>query len=572
MVGFKLKYAVTAGLTVFWLAGLIFVLVGLSFFWLYSHHEACWHICTYTNKLHRLQAFEQQVLTTERFWAIRYGFIAIGLLYGGFSIILLKKLSDWVFAIAGAIVWLQRGIAAKYNLLTPLEKRMAWGISVTLTVYGTYQASILPIFYDEAWTFLNFSLKSPLVTVSYYPAPNNHVFFSLLTNASHLLPLPEPLGLRLPNLILLPIMFWLALLILRNWFAGHWALLGALLFVVSYPVQLYSVQARGYLLYMMLGALAFYAVYQLAERHKPDRYYGVFSLICILGLYTIPSFLYVIFSCSVFFVASVALSRSWDKLRPFVLSGASIIVGTLLLYAPVFIVSGWQSVFNNSYVQRQTWATIAAQMHTHLIQTSNWLIAYLPAYGWLALVLLLVSLVVAYITKPPHHTLILLCVVFLVCPVAIMLLHRTVPFERTWSYTMFPTVVGALALFSRIRMKPLVIYIFGSVCFMTALRAFPDVYRRQYAMDFDAKDIATAALQDRAKVFYIEKDYYEVLLFYYYTLWQQPYQVDNRQTGKNFKAQKKYDYLLIENANPNVAQQYQRKDIGRFINVFAKKK
>ena len=47
-----------------------------------------------------------------------------------------------------------------------------------------YYAIRLPVTYDEAWTYLYFTINSPLVSASFYPAPNNHILFSLLARVT----------------------------------------------------------------------------------------------------------------------------------------------------------------------------------------------------------------------------------------------------------------------------------------------------------------------------------------------------------------------------------------------------
>jgi len=567
------------------LAYFFWILVGLSligttlFVWLNTHHVTCVIICQYLGKQHRLHEFEEQFLTLARFKLIRYGSSLLTLLYALISYLFILRISVWANEVNQFLTRLSETPKKKYRLFTPTQRWIGLIMISIFFLIKTYHVYTVPISYDEAWTYLNFSSKSPLITLSYYPAPNNHIFFTLLTNFSSILPLPPVIALRLPNLLILPIAFIGFTFILREWFSGAMALIGSSLLIASYPIQLYSLQARGYLLYILLGAGAFYTIYKLIDKpiNTLKFYQWVFILIGVSGLYVMPSFLYVLFSCGVYSLLSLIINTEWMRLKVLVTTGVWILGGTLIVYAPIFLASGWQAVFNNPYVQRYSFSVIADKLIPHFIDTGTWLTGFISVYSYSIILLVILGVITFCFIKPNHHrSLLLLCLSFLLSPFVILLIHKAIPFERTWSYTVFPLITGICYILSQNRISypfsSLIVLVLCFVILVMGTVLFNRSYPESYARDYDAEYIASVALKQHAHSFYIEEDYYEVLLYYYYTVAHQQYQVDNKQTGQAFNHQKSYDYLLVVPSTASLyGDRYQTTNQGQWIKVFTKK-
>src|SRR5262249_30214712 len=79
--------------------------------------------------------------------------------------------------------------ATRFRTLDPATKLSLATVVVLQIVWCVRRAATLPVTYDEAWTFMNFTMRPAFASVTYYPAPNNHVLFSVLSNAAPLLPL-----------------------------------------------------------------------------------------------------------------------------------------------------------------------------------------------------------------------------------------------------------------------------------------------------------------------------------------------------------------------------------------------
>jgi len=109
-----------------------------------------------------------------------------------------------------------------------------------------------PMRYDESVTWAYFVGRSWTTIVSQYQFPNNHVFYSLLAKATSSLAAWEPWALRLPAALAGIAIVPLTWAVGRRFADRDSALLGAALAAASTPLILYSTNARGYSLVVML--------------------------------------------------------------------------------------------------------------------------------------------------------------------------------------------------------------------------------------------------------------------------------------------------------------------------------
>jgi len=208
-----------------------------------------------------------------------------------------------------------------------------------LIVHSIYYMLQLPFIHDEAYTISNFVLPGPLASTTFYPYPNNHILFSLLSYLFSFLPIQPEVAFRLPSLIAVVItcfvLFRLLLLCLPSTIASF----GVLVFVCMFPVMSYSVFARGYSLVFLFTALSVYSLIKAIE--KGSRFHRVLLILfSILGLYTVPSFMYPFAAIhAVYFFYGLAQGKRKVMVNA-IISGLTCGFCTLLLYLPVIITSG----------------------------------------------------------------------------------------------------------------------------------------------------------------------------------------------------------------------------------------
>jgi hypothetical protein len=211
-----------------------------------------------------------------------------------------------------------------------------------------------PMDFDEAYTVVNFALKSLSDVLSDYSVPNNHIFHSLLVHASIGLFGNAPWAARLPALVaglaLIPATFVLT----RKLFGNGWALGAAACVASSEPLVAYSTNARGYTLVALFFVLALVAAGDLIHRATAFGW-ALFVGSIVLGFYTVPTMLYGVGGLVVWLGIEAAVGK---KHRAQSVSFCHLAVAislaailTALCYSPVLYRSGALALVGNRFVQ-----------------------------------------------------------------------------------------------------------------------------------------------------------------------------------------------------------------------------
>jgi hypothetical protein len=202
---------------------------------------------------------------------------------------------------------------------------------------------------DEAYTFIKFTYQGIWRSMSYYPVPNNHVFLTVITAVFYHVTGSPFWSLRLPALL---ISFLATVYIFFQVYrhTSFWvAFTGVCLFCFSYHGLFYSIHARGYFLIAGFSVMAAFSVFDFVQTRK--RKYLLPSLVAsCLGFYTVPVFLYPFLSLLVFGAVTLWIRKQTRSLLELAFASAIAGVLTLLLYLPVFVVSGLNAVIGNEFV------------------------------------------------------------------------------------------------------------------------------------------------------------------------------------------------------------------------------
>lgn len=240
------------------------------------------------------------------------------------------------------------------QLLLEDEKLHRYALFTILLVATTLRIRelSLPVFTDEAQTFVNYASRPLYATLSFYSHNNNHLFHSLLVHLIYGFFGSNVTLLRLPALfagiLLVPTSYAVA----RSFFGRDAALLSTAFVAGSYYLVAYSSQARGYTLVCL-----FFLCALLVGNHllKGDDRLGWLMLAAAmtLGLWTIPTMAYAVLALSVWLLLSglannhISIDSRW--LRGFLLALLLTVVGTFLVYLPALAVSGAGAVIHEDY-------------------------------------------------------------------------------------------------------------------------------------------------------------------------------------------------------------------------------
>ena len=202
---------------------------------------------------------------------------------------------------------------------------------------------------DEAYTYLAFAANPLKVGLSYYPVPNNHLLHTLFAHFSTMLFGNNVVALRLPvfiaGVLVVPAMY----LLVRKLYNKNAGLLAMGLVAVSSGMVNFSTQARGYMIQTLLLIILILVGIYLINKNTIGGWIA-FTIVSVLGLYTIPTFLY-FFPAVMIWVFLSRFFRHYDRgklIKRSLASLGGIVALTLILYIPVFLRSGFDAFKGDS--------------------------------------------------------------------------------------------------------------------------------------------------------------------------------------------------------------------------------
>lgn len=224
-----------------------------------------------------------------------------------------------------------------------------------MAVYYGYRLFALTPWYDELYTYYFFISRGPVYSAIHWPVPNNHVGYSVLSAFFDYLGNPY-IGLRgisylcaLANMILL-------FVIGRNYLEKGLSLAAVILYVSMNLVNQLAVQGRGYTLGITCYLTAFFCLIRICREGKcKRRYYILFAISLILGLYTLTSDVYfvlpVCFAGGIYLLYRGIVEKrekggkltdcgSFVKLIKLILSSVFAAVVTIGLYSVIWLAIG----------------------------------------------------------------------------------------------------------------------------------------------------------------------------------------------------------------------------------------
>lgn len=338
------------------------------------------------------------------------------------------------------------------------NKTHLFALLIILLVAVVVRLSFLfqPMRYDEAFTFLEYASPSLLVGLSYYSAPNNHLFHTFLVHIAYSLLGDQPWVLRLPALLAGILMVPASYLAIRLLYDKHAALLTAG-FVASSSILIeFSTNARGYtlmcLIFMLILALG---AYLIKEKNNSVAWL-LFTILSALGFYTIPIMLYPFGIALMWLLLSAALQPTklcrWSLLKS--LCASTIIAGalTVALYSPVFVVSGMEAVTSNHFVKPQTWTYFISESLPLLHATWKQWNRDIPFVIKALLVIGFIASLIFHRRLTRYRVPVALAVCAWLVPV--LLIQQVVPGPRMWLF-LLPLYLGlASAGVSYVLLRP----------------------------------------------------------------------------------------------------------------------
>ncbi|GAC1375437.1 MAG: hypothetical protein NVSMB30_19510 [Hymenobacter sp.] len=243
-----------------------------------------------------------------------------------------------------------RGLIQGVQALNPWQRRQALGVFGALTALRLYFSLANPE-YDDPVSYEVFVSKGWLATSAYYPIPNNHVFSNTISLLFYQLNEGFWWSMRAPVLLISSgaSVFLFAGLLRR---AGYRVAAVSTTLFSFLQLSLYQAGVgRGYWLLILLASIAFFCTLVLAERrHQQRAAWAGLLVACVLGCYTVPTFVYVMVSAFAYLGWEFWRRRHWRALGELAAVGALIGLASLALYTPLLLVSGLQKLVGNGFV------------------------------------------------------------------------------------------------------------------------------------------------------------------------------------------------------------------------------
>lgn len=296
-----------------------------------------------------------------------------------------------------------------------------------------------PPMLDEAISWLFFAERGPLVALSFYAAPNNHMAYSGIAALTGTLPVDPLLALRAPTL-LASILVQCALYLIMRRFAGSFAAILGVAFAMAAPLTLqFGHLGRGYMLIVLAATLAIGACAHWL-RHADRRALHLLCLTCIAGASVMPSFLYAI---AALFVGLAALSA---KRLQIARTAVNVLLGLAALYAPGVIISGIEAFTANRWVEPWQREELIAGWMPHFTRVGEGILGVahaLPA-------MLVATCAAVALARKQERPLAWLMALTVLLAMLTPLIHGVLPFERTWIYLVIPMAIMICIVLNRL--------------------------------------------------------------------------------------------------------------------------
>lgn len=370
---------------------------------------------------------------------VRLRYCSAGLLLAALlATIQRAKVQTWIQEAVLPLPQFLRCVAGSLVRSLRADGKLDVWVLLTLSLLGgalRYRFLFQPILSDEADTFLSYASRPLYVGLSWYSAPNNQLFHTLLVHFAWRLFGEQEWAIRLPaflaGILLIPMTYWAA----RVLYDKHSALIAASLVTATPTLIGYSAYARGYTMICVLFLLLLITgQYLLGHANKPA--WVLWALFAALGLYTIPVMSYAVGTAALWLVLSSSRIERGRPRSQFLASLASAVAlaaaVTTLLYLPVVVASGWKPLFFNPWVQTKGFAYLFANFQESVSRTWHEWTTDIPAPLVSVLTVGFVTALALYRRTPWYR--VGVPVAAALCIPALLLVQRVVPGPRVWLF------------------------------------------------------------------------------------------------------------------------------------------
>jgi len=521
-----------------------------------SYQDFSYYLLKETGKLHKLDEFQSGFLTIQKFWVIRIISIFVPILTT-LSVFVLSHfysaISQYVKGIFGDILRKLLIVKEKFDGLSWTEKSAFLVYVIGLIAVRFYYALTMPVSYDEAWTYFNFSEKGILTSLSYYPAPNNHILFSILTNISFWFPFDATTNLRIPSILIGIVACLIFATIVFRYFGFKASLVGSAVFTFLPVSTYYGYMARGYGLTLLAFVIGLYATLKIMSDSENRLNWFAWIVSSVLGFYSIPIYLFPFVSLTLLLFINIIWQANYKRFLELFLSGSIVTTIVIILYTPIFFISGIGSVTSNKFVIVHDRVEMSGSLFFYFQKTFDYFIG-IP-YGWLILSVATLLAVFFYTTRKLGLVVLYL---FLI-PFILLFIHSVATGERTWFYQITTisllVVIIICAVKKQVWFSNQVAYLFLILIFSYGILTFSYQVRHIEGLDIEAHKLFLEMQNHKINSFYINDDLIDMPIEYYFEINKIPYQIHRAHIqGELDISQSKFQYYILKKDSYDVTK------------------
>lgn len=436
-------FSIKIALVAFLLNALLFVLAKEWLFFLQNDYQTV--LETYLQKhpnIYRHQFFAKEYFTFKTYQAAKIwlggavGVVAIlQILFWGFLRVIRRHFYEAVTEIRR----IYRLFFNDLHKLTIQEKILLLIAVIMILIHQAYVYRTMPGGVDESFSYLFFSSQGIGVTLTHYPAPNNHVFYNLISNFWNWVISDAILAVRATPFLsfwLMEVVLFAFLLRKNNFTTAYFTVLFAGL---GFSQSMFSVHGRGYMVCAFFAVLAFLSFLMYLQKNH-SLYLWLWGVACILGFWTLPTFLYIMLAFCVFLLWRLWRRKiSWKEFFNFLIASFLIMAGVYLAYVGILTYSGLKALIANSDIDRNYEVSWFFSYYLPIIlRESIWYIVGLPKYvsfTFFALIFITATWIIWYKRKDKIYQYVWqLLVIATIVTVATIIVMRVSPFYRAWTY------------------------------------------------------------------------------------------------------------------------------------------
>jgi hypothetical protein len=547
---------ITFAVKSFFILALVFItiLTGVIFFYSYDDFTAL--LLDAYGKTDKLVEFRSNYVTYSRFVILKISFCSILILLIP-VMIRIKSVSTFIAvkisAFINSIYLFCKYLSESYYKLSVVEKGIFY---FTLLLIGLVKLYFIPRYFfhiDEITSYLFFVKRGFFVITSYYPNPNNHILYSLIVYLSQPFFSNPFYLLKIPSLLLSLIASALLFLFLIKYFNFSISILGTLLFSFWGQFFVYSLFGRGYVLMTLFTIVATFSVIEIISGKNEKFVWHIYVASSILGFYTMVIYFYPFVSLLVLLLIFIVFEKKYLLIKTFIYYNFLVTIGVLLLYTPVFLISGMSAITSNSWIVKPTFVEFISNIplyvenaFKHILDTDY--SATIPG-------LVFIGIAIIILVKKKNKIWIWMILTFFLTPVFILGIQQIQPYERIWTYLVFPfclcLIIIANYLFSwvkNIRIKgALVVIIFIFITVYTIIRSIDITKPNPEGIYYDIDRITEYIIaENKGESVYTNENAYNLYLRYHAAQAGIPLvpEMDGNTTNDNFS------YVLLVPDSP----------------------